>query len=81
MDPADEDRAALAAEVSQLEYPAMLDPDHPLLARAQRALKQQLERNKLRLDEELRERNIMLNVRTAGSGLGTACMAHAGMAC
>lgn len=40
-----------------------LDPDHPLLARAQRALKKQLESNKQRLDEELRERNIMLNVR------------------
>lgn len=39
-----------------------LDPDHPLLARAQRALKKQLENNKLRLDEELREKNIMLNV-------------------
>jgi len=45
-----------------------LDPDHPLLARAQRALKKQLESNKLRLDEELREKNILLNVRVSRGG-------------
>jgi hypothetical protein len=39
-----------------------LRPDHPLLARAQAALKKQLEDSRLRLQEELREKNIQLNV-------------------
>ena len=60
-----EDEVAPAEEEASRmgELGGALDPDHPLLARAQRALKRQLEANKLRLDEELREKNIMLNVR------------------
>jgi hypothetical protein len=39
-----------------------MHPDHPLLARAQDALKQQLLSEQQRLQEELREKTIMLNV-------------------
>lgn len=42
-----------------------MNPDHPLLARAQAALKTQLQGNQQRLQEELREKNIMLDVRVA----------------
>ena len=38
------------------EEPAAMDPDHPLLARAQAALKTQLQATQLRLKEELREK-------------------------
>ena len=40
-----------------------LDPDHPLLARAQAALKKQLEDTRLDLEEKIREKNEELNVR------------------
>ena len=40
-----------------------LDPDHPLLARAQAALKKQLEETRLDLEEKIREKNEELNVR------------------
>ncbi len=46
-----------------------MNPDHPLLARAQALLKSQLETNKQRLEEELREKQNALKV----SGLGRAC--------
>ncbi len=39
-----------------------MQPDHPLLARAQAALKRQLQAEQLRLQEELREKQIMVNV-------------------
>lgn len=48
-----------------------MHPDHPLLARAQDALKQQLLSEKQRLQEELREKTIMLNVRGPASVLHT----------
>ncbi len=41
---------------------AQLPADHPLLARAQEALKQQLLSTKLRLEEELREKQNTLKV-------------------
>ena len=40
-----------------------LHPDHPLLARAQDALKKQLLANKKRLEDELREKNNAVKVR------------------
>lgn len=40
-----------------------MDPDHPLLARAQAALKKQLLDTRLDLDEKIREKNEELNVR------------------
>lgn len=40
-----------------------LHPDHPLLARAQEALKKQLLANKKRLEDELREKNNAVKVR------------------
>lgn len=39
-----------------------LHPDHPLLARAQEALKRQLVANKMRVEGELREKQNALNV-------------------
>ena len=41
-----------------------LDPDHPLLARAQAALKKQLLDTRLDLDEKIREKNEELTVRS-----------------
>lgn len=40
-----------------------LHPDHPLLARAQEALKKQLLANKKRIDDEVREKQSELKVR------------------
>ncbi|KAL4448619.1 hypothetical protein ABPG75_005838 [Micractinium tetrahymenae] len=58
---AEEHRAASAAEDEHAAADgdddlAMLPPDHPLLRRAQEALHRQLAEQKLRLEEELRER-------------------------
>jgi hypothetical protein len=39
-----------------------LDPDHPLLQKAQQALKEQLLENKQRVEGELREKNNLLKV-------------------
>lgn len=39
-----------------------MNPDHPLLARAQEALKRQLQANKFRLEEDLREKRNALKV-------------------
>ncbi len=47
-----------------------MHPEHPLLARAQAALKKQLQSEQLRLQEELREKQIMVNVRAALVGRG-----------
>lgn len=47
---------------------AALPPDHPLLRRAQEALHRQLADQKLRLQEELRERKKALKVGAAGAG-------------
>ena len=41
-----------------------LPPDHPLLARAQKALQQQLEAGQYRLESELREKTAELKVRS-----------------
>ena len=43
-----------------------LHPDHPLLARAQEALKKQLLANKKRIDDEVREKQNELKVRNPG---------------
>jgi hypothetical protein len=40
-----------------------MDPDHPLLARAQAALKKQLANTRQELDEKIREKSEELNVR------------------
>ena len=45
--------------------PSMMDADHPLLARAQAALKSQLEAAKYAVDTELREKAEALRVRAA----------------
>lgn len=45
---------------------AGLNPDHPLLQRAQQALKRQLLANKTRLEDELRERSNALKVPMRG---------------
>ena len=39
----------------------MMNPDHPLLQRAQAALKKQLQESKLRVEGELREKTKLLN--------------------
>ncbi len=46
----------------------MLPPNHPLLRRAQEALHRQLADQKLRLQEELRERRKALKVRADAPG-------------
>jgi hypothetical protein len=46
-----------------------LPPDHPLLARAQEALKKQLVANKTRLEDELREKQNALKA-------SAACLHH-----
>ena len=67
--------AAAAAAAAGLADPpeedvAALPPDHPLLRRAQKALYRQLAEQKLRLEEELRERRKALKVsRGGGEGL------------
>lgn len=43
-----------------------MDPDHPLLARAQAALKKQLLDTRLVLDEKIREKTAELDVRSFG---------------
>jgi hypothetical protein len=52
----DRDAAALAA------LSTTMGPDHPLLQRAQRALKQQLETKRTQLDGELKEKRNALKV-------------------
>ena len=47
------------------DFTGAMNPDHPLLARAQTALKQQLMTNKQRLEEELREKKNALQVKSA----------------
>jgi hypothetical protein len=47
---------------------AAMDPDHPLLQRAQRALKQQLEARRLELAAELKARQNVLKVGRRGAG-------------
>jgi hypothetical protein len=54
-----EDAAGMSAAIIS----GTMRPDHPLLARAQAALKRQLLAEHQRLVEELRERQIMVNVR------------------
>lgn len=51
----DEDGVALGGDGG-------LHPDHPLLARAQEALKKQLLANKMRIEGELREKQNALKV-------------------
>lgn len=61
---------------------AMLPPEHPLLRRAQEALRRQLAEQKLRLQEELRERKKALKVRVghllAGTGVFIDCICSSG---
>ena len=52
---------------------AQLPAGHPLLARAQEALKQQLSATKLRLEEELREKQNTLKVWCLLHGKTQAC--------
>eukprot|EP00976_Prorocentrum_cordatum_P096320 1190523-Prorocentrum_minimum.AAC.1 len=52
-------------EEEEEEDEIALDPNHPLLARAQIALKQQLNVQRLRVEEALRERTEDLRVTTA----------------
>ena len=59
--------AAIQAALSNPE----LDPDHPLLQRAQKALEKQLLASKYRLESEVREKSIALQV----------CFAHDRMQC
>lgn len=56
------------AQASADEDLSMLPPNHPLLRRAQEALNRQLADQKLRLQEELRERKKALKVRAAAPG-------------
>ena len=57
--------AAIQAALSNPE----LDPDHPLLQRAQKALEKQLLATKYRLESEVREKSVALQVR-----FPSACM-------
>ena len=63
--------AASGGEATSVSQPppgeddvALLPPDHPLLRRAQEALHRQLAEQKLRLEEELRERKKALKARS-----------------
>jgi hypothetical protein len=53
------------ADVNEALLAGGLHPDHPLLARAQEALKTQLVANKKRLEDELREKHNALKVRVS----------------
>ena len=60
------DGAAEAPAASEGDDVSALPPDHPLLRRAQEALHRQLAEQKLRLQEELRERKKALKVGRGG---------------
>jgi hypothetical protein len=63
---APEDGAAEAPAAAEGDDVSALPPDHPLLRRAQEALHRQLAEQRLRLQEELRERKKALKVRRRG---------------
>jgi hypothetical protein len=65
----DDGDAGDAAASALLTMPAgAMDPDHPLLQRAQRALKQQLESKRRQLEGELKEKRGTLKVREPPGG-------------
>lgn len=60
---APDDPGGAAAALLSDSATAGMDPDHPLLQRAQRALRQQLEARRAALDGELKEKRNALKVR------------------
>ncbi len=62
---------ALAMDPLLNEGGGGLHPDHPLLARAQEALKKQLQANKKRLEDEYREKQNELKARPSNLLRGT----------